>query len=288
MGDLSDWIIMTAKLIDGKEIARKIREEIKEEVAALKKKPGLAAILVGDNPASKIYVGIKRKHCEEVGIYSEEYTPPEGTSEEELLQLIRKLNNNDNIHAILVQLPLPKHISVEQVFSEVALEKDVDGFNSVNVGRLIAGNESSVPCTPKGIIRLLEESGIEIEGKNAVVVGRSNIVGKPTALMLLNRNATVTVCHSKTKNLSEVTSKADILVAAVGKPGMITADMVKEGAVVIDVGINKVDGKLRGDVDFENVKEKAGWITPVPGGVGPMTVAMLLENTLQRYKEQND
>tara|TARA_Y100000310_G_scaffold345659_1_gene467855 strand:+ start:21557 stop:22402 length:846 start_codon:yes stop_codon:yes gene_type:complete len=276
---------MPAKIIDGKEIARKIREEIKKEVAALEKKPGLAAIIVGDNPASKVYVGMKRKTCEEVGIYSEEFKLPEETSEEELLELVRKLNKEDKIHAILLQLPIPKHINEEKALSAIALEKDVDGFNSVNIGKLVRGNEASVPCTPKGIIRLLEEIGIEITGKNAVVVGRSNIVGKPTALMLLNRNATVTVCHSKTKYLGEITKKADIIVVAVGKPNMITESMVKEGAVVIDVGINKVDGKLVGDADFENIKEKAGWITPVPGGVGPMTIAMLLENTLQRYKE---
>jgi len=275
---------MTAKLIDGKEIARKIQEEIKEEVAKLKKKPGLAAILVGENPASKIYVGIKRRTCEEIGIYSEEFKLPDDTTEEQLLELIRKLNNDSNIHAILVQLPIPENINVEHVFSEISLKKDVDGFSATNVGILVSGDEAAVPCTPKGIIRMLEESGIEIAGKNAVVVGRSEIVGKPTALMLLNRNATVTICHSKTKNLGEITSRADILVAAVGKPKMITANMVKDGAVVIDVGINKVDGKLIGDVDFENVKEKASWITPVPGGVGPMTVAMLLENTLQQYK----
>lgn len=278
---------MTAKIIDGKEIARKIREEIKKEVAGMEKKPGLAAILVGDNPASKIYVGIKRKTCDEVGIHSEEFKLPEETNEEELLELIRKLNKDERIHAILLQLPIPNHISTEKALSEIALEKDVDGFSPVNIGRLVAGNEAAVPCTPKGIIRLLEETGVEIEGKNAVVVGRSSIVGKPTALMLLNRNATVTLCHSKTKDLGEVTRKADILVVAVGKPKMITSDMVKEGAVVVDVGINKVDGKLVGDVDFEKVKEKAGWVTPVPGGVGPMTVAMLLENTLQRRREQN-
>ena len=278
-------VIMTAQLIDGKEIAKKIRERIKEQVAGMDKKPGLAAVLVGDNPASKIYVGIKRKTCSEVGIHSEEFKLPEETTEEELLELIRKLNNDENIHAILIQLPMPKQISVERVFSEVALEKDVDGFSSRNVGRLVSGDETVVPCTPKGIIRMLEEIGVGIEGKNAVVIGRSSIVGKPVALMLLNRNATVTICHSKTENLSEITSKADILVAAVGKPKMITAGMVKDGAIVIDVGINKVDEKLIGDVDFEKVKEKASWITPVPGGVGPMTVAMLLENTLQRYKE---
>jgi len=276
---------VTAKIIDGKEIAKKIRERIKEEVTAMEKKPGLAAIIVGENPASKIYVGIKRKTCDEVGIYSEEHKLPEETSENELLELIRKLNADDKIHAILLQLPVPKHINSEKALSAIALEKDVDGFSSVNIGRLVSGNESFVPCTPKGIIRLLEEAGIEIEGKNAVVVGRSNIVGKPTALMLLNRNATVTICHSSTKNLGEVTKQADILVVAVGKPNLVTADMVKEGAVVIDVGMNKVEEKLVGDVDFENVKETAGWITPVPGGVGPMTVAMLLENTVKIYRE---
>ena len=276
---------MTAKLIDGKEIAKKIREGIKKEVSAMAKKPGLAAIIVGENPASKIYVGIKRRTCDEVGIYSEEHKLPEKTSEEELLELIRKLNADDKIHAILLQLPVPNHINSEKALSAIALEKDVDGFSPVNIGRLVSGNESFVPCTPKGIIRLLEGTGTEIEGKNAVVVGRSNIVGKPTASMLLNRNATVTVCHSRTKNLGKITKQADILVVAVGKANMITKDMVKEGAVVIDVGMNDVDGKLTGDVDFENVKEKASWITPVPGGVGPMTVAMLLENTVKIYNE---
>ncbi len=277
---------MTAQIIDGTEIARKIRERIRKEVAAMKEKPGLAAIIVGDNPASKAYVGIKRKHCEEVGIYSEEHKLPEETREEELLALISRLNKDGRINAILVQLPVPKHISTEKVLSAIALEKDVDGFNPVNIGKLVAGNENAVPCTPKGIIRLLEEIGIEIEGKNAVVVGRSSIVGKPTALMLLNRNATVTVCHSRTKNLEDMTGNADILVVAVGKARMITADMVKKGAVVIDVGMNKIDGKLVGDADFEKVKEKAAYITPVPGGVGPMTVAMLLENTLQMHVEE--
>ncbi|MBI2664518.1 bifunctional methylenetetrahydrofolate dehydrogenase/methenyltetrahydrofolate cyclohydrolase FolD [Candidatus Woesearchaeota archaeon] len=276
---------MPAQIIDGKEIAKKILEKMKQEVSTLQKKPGLAAVIVGDNPASKIYVGMKRKTCEKAGIYSEEHKLPEKTTQEELLKLIRKLNEDEKIHAILVQLPLPQHISSEKVFSEVLLQKDVDGFSPVNVGRLVAGNENSVPCTPKGIIRILEETGIEIAGANAVVVGRSNIVGKPVASMLLNRNATVTVCHSKTKNLGEITKQADILIAAVGKPGMITEDMVKEGAAVVDVGINKTGNELVGDVDFEKVKEKAAWITPVPGGVGPMTVAMLLENTLSRYRE---
>lgn len=280
---------MTAKIIDGTAIAAKIREQIKKEVAGMRKKPGLAAVLVGENPASKVYVGIKRKHCEEVGIYSEEHRLPEETSEDEVIALIRKLNKDNRINAILVQLPVPKHISTENVLSAIALEKDVDGFNPVNIGKLVDGNENSVPCTPKGIIRLLEETGIEIEGKKAVVVGRSSIVGKPTALMLLNRNATVTICHSRTRNLGEVTRNADILVVAAGKARMIAADMVKKGAVVIDVGINKAGGKLVGDVDFEKVKEKAAYITPVPGGVGPMTVAMLLENTLKMCKgDRND
>ena len=275
---------MTATIIDGKAVAEKIRAGIKAEVARLKTKPGLAAILVGENPASKVYVDIKRKTCGEVGIYSELYKLPGSTTEKELLQLIEKLNDNEKIHAILVQLPLPKHISEENVFAAVAIEKDVDGFSPVNIGKLVAGEEAAVPCTPKGVMRLLEEYGIEIAGKNAVVIGRSNIVGKPVALMLLNRNATVTVCHSKTKNLAQHTNQADILVVAAGKPRLITAEMTKEGAAVIDVGINKADGKLVGDVDFESVRKKASYITPVPGGVGPMTVAILMENTLERYK----
>ena len=279
---------MAAKIIDGKKIAKEIRGKIKKEVAALKKKPGLAAIIVGDNPASEMYVGIKRRTCDEVGMRSEEHNLPYETTEKELLELIGKLNADEKTHAILVQLPLPDHISTERVFSEIILEKDVDGFNALNVGRLVAGNEASVPCTPKGVIRLLEEADIPIKGKNAVVVGRSSIVGKPVSLMLLNRNATVTICHSKTENLPEITRKADIIVTAAGSPGLITGEMVKDGTAVIDVGINKVDGKLAGDADFESVSKKAGWITPVPGGVGPMTVAMLLENTLERYRDIED
>ena len=280
---------MTGELIDGKKIAKEILGKIKKEVEGLKKKPGLAAILVGDNPASKLYVGIKRKNCDEVGIRSEEYNLHYDTPEKQLLELIKKLNGDGKIHAILIQLPLPHHISTEKVFSEVALEKDVDGFSAVNVARLVAGNESSVPCTPKGVIRLLEETDIPIKGKNAVVVGRSSIVGKPVSLMLLNRNATVTICHSQTDNLPEITRNADIIVAAAGVPNLITGEMVKDGATVIDVGINKENGKITGDVDFESVRKKAGGITPVPGGVGPMTVAMLLENTLDRYREiEND
>ena len=219
-----------------------------------------------------------------MGIYSELYKLPEETTESELLRLIEKLNRSLKIHAILVQLPMPGHINEGKVLAAIALEKDVDGFSPVNIGRLVAGKEAAVPCTPKGIIRLLEKYKISVEGKNAVVVGRSNIVGKPTALLLLNRNATVTICHSKTKNLEQYTREADILVVAVGRPKLITADMVKKGAAVIDVGINRVEGKLVGDVDFESVKEKAAYLTPVPKGVGPMTVAMLIENTLESYK----
>ena len=278
---------MEDKIVSGVEIAKKIREGIKSEVERLEKKPGLAAVLVGDNPASRVYVGIKRKHCEEVGIYSEEHKLPEDATEEELFELIEKLNNDSKISAILIQLPVPSHINTEKMFGRVALDKDVDGFNPVNVGRLVEGNESSVPCTPGGIVRMLDEAGAEPRGKHAVVVGRSNIVGKPVAMMLLNRDATVTVCHSKTRNLAETTRRADILIVAAGKPGIITGDMIKEGAFVVDVGINKVDGKLRGDVDFESVMERAGKITPVPGGVGPMTVATLLENTLKLWKKQN-
>lgn len=275
---------MAAVVIDGKAVAGRILAGIKAEVAKLKKKPGLAAVLVGDNQASKVYVGIKRKTCDEVGIYSELYKLPESTTEKELLQLVGRLNGNEKIHAILVQLPLPKHISEEKVLSAITIVKDVDGFSPENIGRLVSGKEAALPCTPKGVMRLLEEYCIGIEGKSAVVIGRSNIVGKPVALMLLNRNATVTVCHSKTKNLKDYTKNADILVVAAGKPKLVTAEMVKEGAVVIDVGINRVYGKLVGDVDFEPVRKKAAYITPVPKGVGPMTVAMLIENTLERYK----
>ncbi len=275
---------MTAVIIDGKAVAEKIIAVIKAEVTTLKVKPGLAAILVGENPASKVYVDIKRKTCDEVGIYSELYKLPEQTTEKELLQLIGKLNASQKIHAILVQLPLPPQINEGKILAAVAIEKDVDGFSPENVGKLMAGKEAAVPCTPKGVIRLLEEYKIEIQGKNAVVIGRSNIVGKPVALMLLNRNATVTVCHSKTRDLKHYTRNADILVVAAGKPKLITAAMVKDGAVVIDVGINRLGDKLVGDVDFESVRMKAGYITPVPKGVGPMTVAMLIENTLERYK----
>ncbi len=277
--------MMDASIMDGKAVAERARLAIKAQVAKLREKPGLAAVLVGENPASKVYVGIKRKTCDEVGIYSELYKLPEETTEKELLALVEKLNNSSKIHAILVQMPLPSQISEQKVLNAISLEKDVDGFSPVNIGRLVAGKPGSVPCTPKGIIRLLDEYKVEIDGKNAVVIGRSNIVGKPVSLLLLNRNATVTICHSKTKNLAKQTLMADIVVAAAGKPNLLTGDMVKEGAVVIDVGINRVNGKMVGDVDFDSVRKKASLITPVPGGVGPMTIAMLMENTLERYRE---
>jgi methylenetetrahydrofolate dehydrogenase (NADP+) / methenyltetrahydrofolate cyclohydrolase len=275
---------MTAILLDGKKIAEEIRASLKTQISAMKQKPGLAAIMVGDNPASRLYVGIKRKTCEEVGIYSELYELPETTKEQELLQLIKRLNKDPKIHGILVQMPVPKHINEQKLFAEIALEKDVDGFHDFNMGRLLTGEELTVPCTPKGIVRIVEHYGIPIAGKNVCIIGRSKIVGRPTALMFLNRDATVTVCHRATKSISEHTLIADILVAAAGVPKLIKADMVKPGAVVIDVGTTKVAGKLTGDVDFESVKEKAAFITPVPGGVGPMTVAMLLENTFLAFK----
>jgi len=278
-----------AEIIDGKEVSQHIRKEVAEGVGALKREsgitPGLAAVLVGNNPASEIYVRNKRKACEQVGIYSEEYKLPEDTSENELLLLINKLNNDKNIHGILVQLPLPNQINSERILRSVFPSKDIDGFHPENVGLLLEGNPRFVSCTPNGIIKLLDFYRIEILGKEAVVVGRSNIVGKPTAILLLHRHATVTICHSRTKPLGDVTRRADILVAAIGRERLITQDMVKEGAVVIDVGINRnSEGKLVGDVDFEGVKEKASYITPVPGGVGPMTIAMLLWNTLESAK----
>ncbi|HEX9666361.1 MAG TPA: bifunctional methylenetetrahydrofolate dehydrogenase/methenyltetrahydrofolate cyclohydrolase FolD [Thermodesulfobacteriota bacterium] len=278
-----------AELIDGKKVSQHIREEVAREVEKLKNEtgttPGLAAVLVGDNPASEIYVRNKRKACGEVGIYSEEYKLPKETSETELLSLVEKLNNDVKIHGILVQLPLPEQINSTKILRSVSPSKDVDGFHPENVGLLVEGNPRFISCTPNGIMKMLDFYNIEIKGKEAVVVGRSNIVGKPTAILLLHRHATVTICHSRTIRLDEVTRRADILVAAIGRPNFITEDMVKEGVVVIDVGINRnKDGKLIGDVDFERVKEKASYITPVPGGVGPMTIAMLLWNTLESAK----
>ena len=276
---------MDAKIIDGKLVSASIREKIKEKTKAIKDKysrvPGLAAVLVGEDPASQIYVRYKRKSCEDVGIYSEEHNLPESTTQDELLELINKLNNDKKINGILVQLPLPKHIDDSLILNSVSSEKDVDGFHPINAGYLFEGKPQFIPCTPHGIIKMLEFYDIDIEGKNAVVLGRSNIVGKPAAILLLQKNATVTICHSRTKNLEDVLKEADIIVAAIGRAHFVKKEMVKEGAIVIDVGINRLDtGKLAGDVDFEAVKKISGFITPVPGGVGPMTITMLLWNTL--------
>lgn len=275
-----------ANLIKGKELSQKIVAQVREEALKCTRKPGLTVIIVGENPASKVYVNKKKKTSEEAGFNSRVIELPESVSQQELERYIDELNADAAIDGILVQLPLPKHINTYDILERIRPDKDVDGFHPVNVGRLVTGlNPYAISCTPYGIIRLLEENNIEIEGKHAVVIGRSNIVGKPIASLLLNRNATVTICHSRTKNLPEVCAQADILVAAVGIPKFVKADWVKEGATVIDVGINRTEeGKLVGDVDFEAVEPKAGSITPVPGGVGPMTIAMLLSNTLELYK----
>ncbi|MCI8331974.1 MAG: bifunctional methylenetetrahydrofolate dehydrogenase/methenyltetrahydrofolate cyclohydrolase FolD [Clostridiales bacterium] len=281
-----------AKIINGKEVSEKIRLRIAEEVKDLAAKgivPGLAVILVGDDPASQVYVRNKKRACEQAGIYSESYELPGNTSQEELLALIDKLNNDPKINGILAQLPLPSHIDEETVINRISPDKDVDAFHPVNVGKIMIGNYDFLPCTPAGVMALLAESGVDCAGKECVVVGRSNIVGKPQAMLLLHNHGTVTICHSRTKNLAEVTRRADILIAAVGKPDFITAEMVKPGAVVIDVGINrKADGKLTGDVDFASVEPVASYITPVPGGVGPMTITMLLQNTLKSAKKANN
>ncbi|MGM0419649.1 MAG: bifunctional methylenetetrahydrofolate dehydrogenase/methenyltetrahydrofolate cyclohydrolase FolD [Bacillota bacterium] len=275
------------KVIDGKQIAQNIRTELKTKVQSLKdegREPGLAVVLVGDNPASETYVGMKEKAAQEIGIHSELHDVDASISQEELLDLVDQLNNNDKIDGILVQLPLPDHIDELSVLEAIDPGKDVDGFHPINTGRLFSGQKDLLrfdPCTPLGIIELIERKGFDIEGKNAVIVGRSNIVGKPVAHLLLERNATITVCHSRTKDLKAQTLDADILVAAVGRPNFITGDMVKEGACVIDVGINRVEGKLVGDVDYDSAYERAGAITPVPGGVGPMTIAMLMKNTVK-------
>ncbi|WP_447977816.1 bifunctional methylenetetrahydrofolate dehydrogenase/methenyltetrahydrofolate cyclohydrolase FolD [Candidatus Nitrospira bockiana] len=280
---------MAARLIDGKALAQTIRERIGKEVAELVAKtgvrPGLAAILVGDDPASKLYVKNKQKACDAAGIYVDEHKLPATTTQAELLALIDKVNRDPKVHGILVQLPLPKQIDSKVILDAVTPAKDADGFHPCNIGRLVEGNPTFVPCTPKGVIKMIESTGVSIEGKRAVVVGRSNIVGKPAALLLLHRHATVTVCHSKTKDLPAVCREADLLVVAIGKARFVTADMVKPGAVVIDVGVNRLDdGTFVGDVDFGPVSERAGWISPVPGGVGPMTIAMLLDNTLESAK----
>lgn len=275
------------KIIDGKAIAEGIRAELKKKVGKLKQKPGLAVVLVGDNAASQIYVNMKEKKCSEVGFYSKKVVLPEKTSQEKLLAVVDELNQDSKIHGMLVQLPLPDHIDEQLIIDAIVPHKDADGFNPINMGNMLIGNNIILPATPKGVIKLIESTGVNLEGKHAVVVGRSNIVGKPVAILLQQKNCTVTMCHSRTKNLGEETKKADILVAAVGKARMITKDMVKKGAIVIDVGTNKVYDKLVGDVDFDEVKKVAGWITPVPKGVGPMTIACLLENTLECMELQN-
>ena len=281
---------METNVLNGKFLASIIKEDIKYEISELKKrgiKPCLSVILVGDNPASQKYVSFKEKACKELGIESVLFKLPNDASEEELENLIEELNNNPSINGILVQLPLPNHLNQNKILQKIEPLKDVDGFTPYCLGRLLTDNPLFIPCTPKGILKMLDVHDIPIEKKNAVVIGRSIIVGKPLSLLLLKRNATVTICHSKTENLSEITKKADILCVAIGKPHFITADMVKEGAVVIDVGINVIyNGKVVGDVDFDSVKNKASYITPVPGGVGPMTIAMLMENTLYAVKIQ--
>ena len=274
-----------AKIIDGKAISAQMRAEIKEQTAQFVAKhgirPGLAVIIVGDNAASQVYVRNKRRACEEVGFYSEAYELPAATTQDELNALVDKLNADDNIHGILCQLPLPSHLDENQVILRIRPDKDVDAFHPFNVGKIMIGDYSFLPCTPAGVMALLERSGIDVAGKECVVVGRSNIVGKPQAMLLLHKHGTVTVCHSRTRNLSEICRRADVLVAAIGKADFFTADMIKEGAVVIDVGMNRrADGKLTGDVDFASVEPKASYITPVPGGVGPMTITMLMQNTL--------
>lgn len=278
------------QLIDGKAISAKVKEEVKNEAAQLTEKgvvPCLAVILVGDDKASQTYVNSKEKACKACGIRSLKYTLEANTGENALIDLIQSLNENDEVDGILVQLPLPKHIDENKILEKISCEKDVDGFHAVNVGRLVSGLDGFVPCTPCGIMRLFKEYGIEVSGKNAVVIGRSNIVGKPMANLLLNANATVTVTHSKTQNLAKITKDADIIVVAIGKPNFLKADMVKNGTVVIDVGINRLENnKLVGDVDFENVANKCSFITPVPGGVGPMTIAMLLKNTIKSAKNR--
>lgn len=279
-----------SNLIDGKAVSASVKEKVKAEVSALKEKGitvGLAVILVGDDPASKIYVANKKKACEALGIISHEYILPENTKAEQLSELIETLNNEKSINGILCQLPLPEGIDERTVINAISPYKDVDAFHPLNVGRIMIGDYDFATCTPAGIMEMLKYYNIDASGKNCVVIGRSNIVGKPMSMLLLHKNGTVTTCHSKTKNLAEITKKADILVSAVGKAGFVNADMVKQGAVVIDVGMNRENGKLCGDVIFDEVKNKASYITPVPGGVGPMTIAMLMKNTLIAAKRQN-
>lgn len=280
-----------AQIIDGKAVSKAVRQRVAAETEELKKKgitPGLAVILVGDDPASQVYVRNKERACEEVGFYSEKYTLPENTTQEELNALVDKLNARKEISGILCQLPLPKPLDDKAVINRIDPKKDVDAFHPENVGAIMIGDYHFLPCTPAGVMELIHSTGVEITGKKAVVIGRSNIVGKPMAMLLLHENATVEITHSKTKNLADITRTADILVAAIGKAGFVTADMVKEGAVVIDVGMNRnAEGKLCGDVDFDEVSKKCSYITPVPGGVGPMTISMLMQNTLTAAKIQN-
>ena len=284
-----------AEILDGKKVSQKVKDALKEETKAFFEKygikPGLAVVIVGDDPASRVYVNSKKKACEEIGYYSEEHALSKDTTESELLSLVEKLNGDGKIHGILVQLPLPDHIDEEKIINAISPKKDVDAFHPVNVGKIMIGNFDFLPCTPAGVMELLDEANIDLTGKNCVVIGRSNIVGKPQAMLLLHKNATVTICHSKTKNLKEITKNADVLVAAVGRAKMVTADYVKKGAVVIDVGMNRLENKkLAGDVDFDSVKDVASYITPVPGGVGPMTIAMLMKNTFtaaKRAAEEN-
>jgi methylenetetrahydrofolate dehydrogenase (NADP+)/methenyltetrahydrofolate cyclohydrolase len=291
-------MLMTAQIIDGKQVAADMRAELQKEVAKLKEQgivPGLGVILVGEDPASNSYVTAKERTCEDLGIYSDDNRLPEETTQQELLALVEKMNNDPKINGILVQLPLPKHLNEAEVLLAIDPDKDVDGFHPMNVGKMMVGEKAFLPCTPHGVIQLLMRSGVPIEGANVVIVGRSNIVGKPLANMLIQKNktgnATVTVCHTRTKDLADKTKQADIVIAAAGRPNMVTADMVKEGVVVIDVGVNRVEDatkkrgyRLVGDVDFEAVKEKASLITPVPGGVGPMTITMLMYNTVESAK----
>lgn len=276
------------EIIDGKELAKKVRKELKKEVEELKEKgvnPKLAVIMVGNDPGSTVYVRNKSKACEKVGIEFEEFLFDEKIEESELLDLIDKLNADDSVHGILLQCPVPKHIDVNKAFRRISPNKDVDGFNPINVGNLTIGEDAFISCTPYGVVKMFEEYNIETEGKRAVILGRSNIVGKPMIQCMLNKNSTVTVCHSRTQNIGEVIKEADIVIAAIGKPNFVKADMVKDGAVVIDVGINRLeDGTITGDVDYENVAKKASYITPVPGGVGPMTIAMLLNNVVKAAK----
>lgn len=281
-----------AKIIDGKAVSAKVKEQVRNEAEVLKNQGieiGLAVVIVGNNSASRVYVNNKKKACEEVGFNSYEYALPEETTEAELLELVEKLNSDDKVNGILVQLPLPKQINENAVINAIRTDKDVDAFHPENVGHIMIGDFSFLPCTPAGVMELIAETGVDVCGKNCVVIGRSNIVGKPMAMLLLHKNGTVTICHSRTKNLAEICSKADILVAAVGKAKFVTPDMIKEGAVVIDVGMNRDEnGKLCGDVDYAACFDKAGYITPVPGGVGPMTIAMLMRNTLTAAKIKNN